>query len=87
MDNRHPADELAEVRNEIRELKEQEEELRTTLLNLPTAERAGRTYTAVAMTVGQRWIDVEKLEKELGDISRFYTKKEFVTLRTRKNAT
>jgi len=44
--NRHPADRLAEVRSEIRQLEAEEEQLRAYLLEHPQ-DRTGQEYTAI----------------------------------------
>lgn len=85
MDNRHPADELAEIRNEIRELKERENELRNEILALPPVERQGRRHTVHAVSIKQRRLDPEILEKEFGDIRKFYREIDCVILQIRKN--
>lgn len=84
MDNRHPADELAEVRQKMRELKEREDELRNELLALPLVERIGVRYVALAVERASRNINIEKLKNELGNIDRFYKTTNFTMLKLEK---
>lgn len=58
--NRHPADELARVREQIKELQERERELKAELAALPEAERVGRHY-ACEVTVR----DVRRLNQSM----------------------
>ena len=44
--NRHPADRLADIRSEIRQLEAEEEQLRAYLLEHPQ-DRTGQEYTAI----------------------------------------
>lgn len=68
-DNLHPADELAKVRNKIRELKEREDELRVLLIDLPAKERAGVVYRATVVHHTHKRLDKDMLEKEMGPIA------------------
>lgn len=84
MSNRHPADELAETRNKIRHLKEYEDDLRNELLGLPRAERIGSQYVAIAVQKVRKVLDIDKLENEIGDISKFYKEVPFTMVRSEK---
>jgi hypothetical protein len=63
--NRHPADELADVRAQIRSLQERETELRTTILN-GKCSLAGDDYIAVVQTRPQNRVDIPALRKHFG---------------------
>jgi hypothetical protein len=82
--NNHPADELAEVRQQVAELKNREKQLRELLMALPRQERIGKKYWAVVLDKERRVIDVDKLADELGDIKRFYRTSGFVMVKIEK---
>lgn len=63
--NRKVPDQLADVREQIRELKAREDELRN-LLILGKADLVGDDYTAVISRIITERIDIAQLRKELG---------------------
>lgn len=71
--NRHAADELADVRLEIRDLKIREAELRTELL-ADGADRIGDQYEAVVATSMQHRLDIKAVIAYYGEdaMTRFY---------------
>jgi hypothetical protein len=83
-DNKHPADELAEIRLKIKGWKDREEELRLMLIALPKKEREGSKYTATVTEATVQRLSVPALEEELGDISRFYVPSYFTTVRIKR---
>ncbi len=64
MSNRHPADELAEVRERIRELSEREREL-VEALKLPDANLVGDEFVVFIKTTPRRSIAIETAERVL----------------------
>jgi hypothetical protein len=72
--NRHPADELADVRFEIRRLQEREEALRAHLLEHPE-DRVGDTYTVLVCSQSRKRVDLKRLADEIGAslLARFTT--------------
>jgi hypothetical protein len=64
--NRHPADELWEVRNEIRKLEDRAGKLRAKLLTMPECERRGEEYHANVVSYQQNRLNTKKLRLELG---------------------
>ena len=65
MQNRHPADELADVRSEIRHLEDREEQLRSYLLEHPH-DRKGVDYEALIGTQQRKRVDLKALADEIG---------------------
>jgi hypothetical protein len=65
MQNRHPADELADTRSEIRRLEDREGELRAYLLEHPD-DRKGTGYEASIGTQRRKRIDFRALADEIG---------------------
>ncbi|KRR21330.1 hypothetical protein CQ14_06685 [Bradyrhizobium lablabi] len=63
--NRKPPDELADVRERIKELKGREEELRDLLIS-GKADLVGDDYAAKVSTVTSERIDGKKLRRDLG---------------------
>jgi hypothetical protein len=63
--NRHPADELADVRSEIRRLEDREEELRAYLLEHPH-DRKGVDYEALIGQQQRKRVDLRALADEIG---------------------
>jgi hypothetical protein len=57
----HPADELQEVRTEIRALRAREAALRTRLIEAPEVARAGRHWEAAVAERVSRKIDAARL--------------------------
>lgn len=64
--NRHPADELAEVRAEIRKLENRAGELRARLLTMPEDQRRGTQYHANVATYRQNRLNTKRLRIVLG---------------------
>src|SRR5262245_49316645 len=65
MQNRHPVDELAEVRAEIRHLENREQELRAYLLEHPE-DRTGIEYIASIAEQRRSRVDIKALADEIG---------------------
>jgi hypothetical protein len=63
-DNRHPADQLSDVRARIKELEQEEAGLRSYLLRHPD-DLVGSEY--VAIVTYKRVLDMESLRQEVGD--------------------
>jgi hypothetical protein len=64
--NRHAADELAEVRAEIRALEARQEELRQTLIAAEPEDRIGAAYGAEVYTTETARLDRKALTKRFG---------------------
>jgi len=78
--NRKPADDLADVRSEIRALKEKEDYLRRKILS-GDFDTAGDEYTVVLKTASQVTFNRKAAEEELGDaLDKFKSKKEITRL-------
>jgi len=65
MQNRHPADKLAEVRSQIKCLEREEELLRNYLLEHPS-DRTGEEHVAIVSSQNRRRIDLRGLADEIG---------------------
>jgi hypothetical protein len=65
--NRHPADELAELRAEIKTLQTREQELREMLIAADPAERIGMAYKATITTTMRTWYDLQALKERFGN--------------------
>ena len=63
--NRHPADRLADVRVEIKRLEAEEAKLRAYLLEHP-ADRTGEQHIAVVGSQSRRRVDLKGLADEIG---------------------
>jgi hypothetical protein len=63
--NRHPVDRLADVRQEIKRLEEEEQELRAYLLEHPH-DRRGTDYEALVGMQQRKRIDLRALADEIG---------------------
>jgi hypothetical protein len=74
--NRHPADELADVRAEIKQLEVREAELRNTLITADRASRIGVQFEAVIWDWNPRQLDAEALAEHFGTdaLAPFYRK-------------
>ena len=83
--NRHPADDLADVRNEIKQLEIREAEIRAELL-ADAADRIGVQYEAYIRDQTQRRLDIPALIERFGadTIGSFYRKTSVRTLRLRR---
>jgi hypothetical protein len=64
--NIHPADELAAVREEIKQLQDREAFLRSALIDAPADELEGRQYRAVVIASTRESIDRKAIEAALG---------------------
>jgi hypothetical protein len=64
--NIHPADELAAIREEIKQLQDRESELRTKLLGCTDAEREGNEYRAFVIASSRETVDKTSLIAALG---------------------
>jgi len=65
MQNRHPADRLADVRSEIKRLEAEEATLRAYLLEHPQ-DRNGEEHTAVVGSQSRKRVDLKALADEVG---------------------
>jgi hypothetical protein len=63
--NRHPVDELADVRPEIRRLEDREQELRNYLLEHPE-DRTGIEHIAIIGEQGRSRVDLKAFADEIG---------------------
>jgi len=74
MQNRHPADRLADVRLEIKRLEAEETKLRTYLLEHPQ-DRTGEEHIAVIGSQSRKRVDLKALADEIGAsiLARFTT--------------
>jgi hypothetical protein len=72
--NRHPVDQLADVRSEIKRLEAEEVKLRTYLLEHPQ-DRAGEEHVAVIGSQSRKRVDLKALADEVGAsiLARFTT--------------
>ena len=62
--NRHPADQLSDVRSRIRELEQEESELRSYLLRHPD-DLVGSEYVALVSPRSHKSVDMESLRREV----------------------
>jgi hypothetical protein len=87
MQNRHPVDELADVRAEIRRLTEREQELRTYVLEHPH-DRLGQEHVATLGEQQRKQIDLRALSDEVGAslLGRFTTFCTSITVKLRERA-
>ena len=65
MQNRHPADRLADVRSEIKRLEAEEEKLRAYLLE-HSQDRTGEEHVAIVGSQSRKWVDLKGLADEVG---------------------
>jgi hypothetical protein len=74
MQNRHPADRLADVRSEIKRLEAEDERLRAYLLEHPQ-DRAGEEHVAIIGSQSRKRVDLKALADEIGHslLQRFTT--------------
>jgi hypothetical protein len=74
MQNRHPADRLADVRSEIKKLEAEEATLRTYLLEHPQ-DRNGEEHVAIVGSQSRKRVDLKALADEVGAsiLARFTT--------------
>jgi hypothetical protein len=66
MTNRHPADEMADIREQIKVLKTREAELRHTLLNAEQADRIGEEWIAEIRQSKRKQLDTDALKEHFG---------------------
>jgi hypothetical protein len=64
--NRHPADQIADVREQIRALKKQETDLRKILINATELDRVGDDWIAKVSVQKKRLLDHEAMENHFG---------------------
>jgi hypothetical protein len=85
MQNRHPADRLADVRLEIKKLTEEEIKLRAYLLEHP-ADRTGEEHVAVVGSQSRRHVDLKALADEIGAsvLARFTLFRSMMVVRLRE---
>jgi hypothetical protein len=85
--NRHPADELADVRAEIKQLEDREAQLRNALI-ADGADRSGVQYEAVIFEQRQERLDTKAVIEHFGaDALRpFYRKITCKTVRLKRHA-
>jgi hypothetical protein len=77
--NRHPADELAGTRAQLRELKERESELRAELLERRGEDLLGETFAAVPCVQVRESLDIAAAKKRLGKALRPFLSKRSIT--------
>jgi len=65
MQNRHPADRLADVRSEIKSLEAEEVTLRAYLLEHPE-DRTGEEHVAIVGSQSRKRVDLKGLSDEVG---------------------
>jgi hypothetical protein len=80
--NRHPADELADVRSEIKRLTARENELRAYLLEHPD-DREGDDYVVSVASQSRKKVDLRRLADEIGAslLQRFTSYTSFLAVR------
>jgi hypothetical protein len=83
--NAHPADELADIRAEIKYLQFREALLREHLLKHPK-DRIGEAYEAVIDEQSTKRLDREKLEAALGNLDEFKSDTTCNVVRVKKRA-
>jgi hypothetical protein len=85
MNNRHPADRLADVRSQIKVLQAEEAGLRDHLIQHPL-DRIGVEHVAVLKTQSRKRVDIKALRREVGDeiVQRHSDVCEVVQLRLRE---
>jgi len=66
LSNIHPADELAAIREEIKQLQVIESDLRQKLLGMPDAEREGDQYRAFVVLSNRETVDKAAMIAALG---------------------
>jgi hypothetical protein len=85
--NRHPADALADVRDEINQLRIQEAELRQVLLATQDEDRCGVQYDAVVANGERKHLDEKALVEHFGieALQPFYRIVAFKTVRLKRH--
>jgi hypothetical protein len=85
MQNRHPADRLADVRLEIKRLEQEETELRAYLLEHPQ-DRTGEEHVAIIGSQSGRRVDLKALADEIGAsvLARFTSFRSMMVVRLRE---
>jgi hypothetical protein len=77
--NRHPADELADTRAQLRGLKEREAELRADLLERRGEELLGETFAAVQCVQVRESLDIAAAKRHFGKALRPFLSKRSIT--------
>ena len=87
MQNRHPADRLADVRFEIKRLEVEEAKLRAYLLEHPH-DRVGEEHIAVIGSQSRKRVDLKGLADEVGAslLQRFTTFRSAMVVRLQQRA-
>jgi hypothetical protein len=87
MQNRHPADRLADVRSEIKRLEAEEAELRIYLLAHPN-DREGDDYVVSIASQSRKKVDLKRLADEIGAslLQRFTSYTSFLAVRLRERS-
>jgi hypothetical protein len=87
LSNRHPADELADIRSEIRQLEDREKELRAYLLEHPE-DRIGVEHIASVGSQTRKRINLKGLADEIGLslLQRFTSFSSSIVVRLRERA-
>ena len=85
MQNRHPADRLADVQSEIKQLEAEEEQLRAYLLEHPL-DRTMQEYTAIIGSQSRKRVDLKALADEIGAsvLARFTSFRSMMVVRLRE---
>jgi len=85
--NRHPVDELADVRSEIRRLTEREQELRAYVLENPN-DRRGQEHVAILGEQRRQRVDLRALADEVGAsiLDRFTTLATSIVVKLRERS-
>jgi hypothetical protein len=83
VNNRHPADQLADLRASIRMLREQEAELRRQLLDHPDDLAGDEVEATITEAITER-VDVVALRRDLPEVVRPYVRARVVTWVTTK---
>lgn len=85
MSNRHPVDRLADIRAELRELKEREEQLRNEILK-GECELWGDEFEACIVRAEQERISLKAIRRKMGRewIREFTESNSVVTIRLKK---
>lgn len=81
MHSKHPADELADLRAEIRRLKDREAALRARLLAAPPADPVGRWARLDIVTERRRHLLTDRLPDAIRDDPRYWAEREVISLR------
>lgn len=82
MSNRHPVDRLADIREQMAELKTEESEIRNALIN--GADRNGDEHLAIVTSTTRARLDTKAVERHFGKsaLKKFYASTEMHTVKT-----